>query len=79
MLTKRREEGEKQNIPFEGRWGLKENIGTKACLPARCAVMSSKGRVEIWQEPSVGQMLLSTGKEQTCNMAAVSATMLSAC
>lgn len=66
---KRRGRGAEQSL--EGRWSFKENIGIKACLPARCAVILSGERVAVWQELKTGQMFLSTGKEQTCNMPAV--------
>lgn len=55
---------------------LKENIGAKACLPVRCAVISSKERVAMWQEPGVAEMLLSTGKEHTRNVPTVNATII---
>lgn len=71
---KRRGRGAEQSL--EGRWSFKENIETKACLPARYPVISSKERVDFWQEPNVRQMLPSIGKDQTCNMSAVSATIL---
>lgn len=40
---KRRGRGADQSL--EGRWSFKENIGIKACLPARCAAISSRSEL----------------------------------
>lgn len=66
--------GREAGQSLAGTWSLKENIGAKACLPVRCAVITSKERGVVWQEPSVKETLQSTGKEHTCNTPAAIAT-----
>lgn len=63
---KRRGRGAEQSL--EGRGSFKENIETKACLPARYPVILSKERVDFGKSPMLGRCSRQLGRTRhaTC-------------